>query len=182
MPEPFEWPNFSTIPHDIRALALVGRYLQDFAYLENSIDMAITAFLKLLPSQQFILSPNIPFHSKIHILTTLVNSNWRKGRDAKGYLKSINAASNASGWRNNLAHHPFRPSQTNDGVEFFVVRAQGEVVYPDMDWSIARFEAECRNLTECESKITEMTEAILEGRAKVRAAIAELSFPMTKAT
>ena len=182
MTEPFEWPDFSAIPHEIRSLALVGRYLQDFAYLENGIDMTIAAFLELAPPQQFILSPNIPFYSKIYILTTLVNSAFGNGREAKSYLRAINGASSASGWRNNLAHHPFKPSQANDGVQFLVVRAQGEVVFPDMDWSIARFETECKKLTECENKIAEMREAILEGRAKIRAAIAALSYSTTKTT
>ena len=73
------------------ALALVGRYLQDFAYLENGIDMTIAAFLELAPPQQFILSPNIPFYSKIYILTTLVNSAFGNGREATTTGLDINS-------------------------------------------------------------------------------------------
>ena len=60
---------------------------------------------------------------------------------------------------------------------FYVVKAQGELKFPDMDWSIARFEQECSNLRDYQNKIFGIHEDVAQAKAKIRDAIKQLSFP-----
>ena len=113
MPPLVPWPNFTSLDHEIRTLALVGQYLQEFAFMENEVDKVMATLMGLNTTQQFILSPNIPFHSKIHILSTLLKAISLPERSKNDYLSIFNKMLGASSWRNNIAHSPFSPIRRN---------------------------------------------------------------------
>ena len=177
MPEIVPWPNFAALDHEIRTLALVGQYLQEFAFMENEVDKVMATLMELNTTQQFVLSPNIPFHNKIHILTTLLKAISLQEQSKNDYLVTLNHILRASSWRNNIAHSPFLPSNETDGVMFYVVKAQGELKFPDMDWPIARFEQEYNKLRTYQNKTAGIHEDVAQAKAKIQEAIKQLSFP-----
>lgn len=175
------WEELSALPHHLRTLALVGLYLHDFAFMGIAIDRAITGLIGLDERRMFLLSPNIPFSSKVQILKTLVFSANIDENSKSSYLKTLNLALGASNYRNNIAHHAFAESEESNGVRFLVVKAQGEIKFPEMDWSVSKFKIECEKLRSCEERVSEMKQTIIitekDNAERLAYAIKALSWP-----
>lgn len=84
--------------------------------------------------------------------------------------------------RNYIAHCLFVESKNNDGADFFAARAQGKVKFPEMDWSVSRFERECEKIYLYYEQIRNMRDAIKttnqENAKRLAVAILALSRPM----
>jgi hypothetical protein len=170
--------DFGSLEPELRAAALVGRYLQLFSFMENEIDNAIAKILKLENIQQYILSPNIPYLSKLHILKTLVSLSYLPDARKKRYAKILNEVMGLSAPRNIIAHNVFGPSGNTDGVIFLVTRAQGEVKFIEMDWSIERFMTEFDKLSKYEEQIKEMKNIVTVLNANLAALAAAMTAPL----
>ena len=110
------------------------------------------------------------FHSKIHILQTLLHLSALSEKEKSRYDRVLNHMIGYSTDRNVLAHDLFTSSTTNDGVQFLVVRAKGKIQVPDYDWNIAKFETEYANLDRYKENVHELASKI----SKIRASLAAL--------
>jgi hypothetical protein len=169
--------DFKSLKPELRAIALVGRYLQLFSFMENEIDDAIGKFLKLENMQMYVLSPNVPFLNKMHILRTLLSISFLTDTRKKHYMSMLNEVMGQSTPRNVIAHSAFAESKETDGVIFLVTRAQGEVKFIETDWSIARFTSEFDKLYKLNDQIEEMKNAITNLNMNVAALAAVMTMP-----
>jgi hypothetical protein len=155
--------DFKSLDPNVRTLALVGSFLQTWAFLENSINTALGEALGLNRLQTLIVARNVQFTAKIHILKTAV---WHSEKatlsDTKRteYQKILTEIQGYSPVRNMMAHDLFMTSETTDGVEFSVIKAKGKLQFPDEIWSIEKFDTE--------------KEKVLAWRQQVRALIEDL--------
>src|SRR6478672_4856988 len=82
--------DFRSLDQRTRAVALVGRYLQLWALMEMAIDDAIAKISKMDNIQNWVLSANIQFHSKINILNTLLDLSKVADREKKKLTDKLN--------------------------------------------------------------------------------------------
>jgi hypothetical protein len=152
--------DFKALDHDARAAALVGTYLKHFALMEYQIDDTIAKILKLTDAQQFLLSPNITFHSKINVLGCLLDLSDLAKENKDKYAKVMGQMRGYSGERNVIAHSVFFKSDTSNGVEFITADARGKLKFPEYDWSIAKFEEAIQNLDRSCNYMVELVQAV----------------------
>jgi hypothetical protein len=123
--------------------ALVGRFLQNWSFVEAGLRDAITKALGLSRLQGIWVCANISFRDKINILKTAIDVMPGHSATAKADMKKLldNIAGH-SPVRNMIAHDMFFPSADGRTVDFFVVKAKGKFEIPDEVWDVARFEQE----------------------------------------
>ncbi len=108
--------DFHSMEHRLRVCALVGRYLQIFAFAEAEIDDTLAKILGLSNLQSFILGDNLPFGNKMHVLLTLLDLSYLTIKQKEEYAHVLNRMlSYASGHRNTIAHVMFSESPVSDG-------------------------------------------------------------------
>ena len=94
-------------------------------------------------NQTFVLSTNVQLRDKIHICKTLTWLSKDLGDAEKVTAKALlNSVRDRTPLRNMMAHDLFWPSSESDGVEFNVIKAKGELSFPDTVWTISKFEEE----------------------------------------
>ena len=170
--------DFHSMEPGLRAIALVGRYLQVFAFAEVEVDDAIAKILKLSSTQSFVLNANLPFGNKIHVLSTLVDISFLDKKQKEQYTHTLNLLlSFASRDRNTIAHVMFSESPKSDGVRFLVIKARGKFQAPDFDWSIDRFEQAFSALRQCRAKVVEMGDAITKLPTDLATLLAAVTTP-----
>lgn len=135
----FDKQSLLELDPEIRAFTLVGAFMGHFALLESGINAAIGDVLDIRGLKATIVTRNMGFNDKIFTLRTLVNTFLFDKKLAKAFDQAARQAKASSEWRNIIAHTAFRSSETTDGVEFFQIKASGELKFPDLDWSIDRF-------------------------------------------
>jgi len=134
--------DFEHLDPQTRCFALVGQYLQAYSVMEGALHEAIGAALAVEPIKVTILTANLRFQDKTHILRTLVDV-ANAPEDQKARVQSrLRKLSRLAGKRNMIAHDPFHPDETKTGVEFLTVKAKGEFSTPNVVWSPHRFEQE----------------------------------------
>lgn len=128
--------TFAKLDPEIRALALVGHFLQWWSMLESKLNDALGNGLRLTQLQTTIVTKNIQLRDKINILKTLVHTRGQEVERFKGALEEV---SKLSLDRNMVAHDIFMDDDDGDGVKFLVVKAKGKLAFPNTRWSIADF-------------------------------------------
>jgi hypothetical protein len=74
--------QLAAVPHSIRYLALVGQFMAQWAALEATINHAIERAFGHTTTQGAILTPDMPFLKKIHILRTATDECVEEEPDA----------------------------------------------------------------------------------------------------
>lgn len=157
-------PKSGGTEHNL-AYWLVGRFMFYWAMLESSLNSGIEKLLMLGTLEGAIVTANLQFRSKIHILKTLmhlkcVESDWRS--DALSDLERIGTVNDH--WRNTIAHVPFISAE--DGVQFLRVKAKGKLDFPHTHWTRADFDnmrAEVIGLTD---RVDEIVSALAKQQRK----------------
>lgn len=145
-----EIEKLRNIPVDLRSNYLVGAYLTYFAHMEYALDDALSSMLGLDRLRGLIVTKTTPFAAKVSMFRTLSTISPQKeealARIAKALLKANND-------RKILAHSPFGPSPTSDGVVFIVMLAKDKFDFPDTDWSVADFHGKISRLEEIRTEL-----------------------------
>jgi len=132
--------DFLALDHQTRTYALVGSFLQAWSLMEAALNRTIASALSLNFVIEVILCNNIQFHDKINVLKTLVSISPLSETEKVRLDSILGKLGLYSKYRNMIAHAPLVSSETNDGVQFIVIRARGSLKFPAGDWSVARFE------------------------------------------
>lgn len=136
-----DWSDEEWDQNEERAMAHVGRFLQYWACLEWEINDAIGKSLGLHHLQSAIVTSNTQFRDKIHMLRAalrLSNIGRQKKRHAALDKMLLKIAKRAA-YRNLMAHSVFWGAEDKNGVEFWVVRAKGQLDAPEIVWREAKF-------------------------------------------
>ncbi len=131
--------DFRSLDPKTRAFALAGRFLQSWASMEWEIGAAIATALNVNKITEYILAQNLSFTKRIFVLRCLCQISHLPDIDKEFANKLLGAIQGTYGYRNNVAHDLFRPSDKHDGVEFMTVRARGKVSFPEANLSVADF-------------------------------------------
>lgn len=122
-----------------RAYWLVGRFMNHWALLENTVNKGVGKLLGTGPLETVVATANMHFQAKIHILTTLTHVQQGTTEWGKAALTDLGRIATISGqWRNIVAHVPFAPS--SNGVEFFTIKAKRKLTFPKTRWSRTDFD------------------------------------------
>lgn len=124
---------------DTRAFTLVGAFMGYFALLEEGIGSALGEVLDVKGARRIVITRNMNFDDKIKTLRSLVNFYVVDKDLATTFNELAKRARKCGETRNIVAHTPFRPSTSSDGVQFFPVSATSKIEMPNMDWSIDDF-------------------------------------------
>jgi hypothetical protein len=169
--------DFKTLDPETRAYALVGKFLSDWAYMEYKINDAIGKALGLDAMQEVMVTSNIQFRDKIHILRTAIHHTIIRPVSERDRLKSVlTKISEYSTTRNMMAHTAFVATPLGE-VCFFVTKARGEVKMPEETWDIPKFEEAyltLANYTEEAKTIISRIETASLVKALIRAPQTEL--------
>lgn len=133
--------DFGALDRDTRTIALVGRFLQLWATMENLLGQSIGTALNLTNLARFIIAANIGFTNKLFVLGALCSVSSLPDEEKKAADKLIGQIQSIYGLRNIVAHENFRSSEASDGVEFLAMKAKGKVAFPDADWSVEYFQS-----------------------------------------
>ena len=130
--------NFKALDPDLRCVALVGRFLQQWSALEAALNTTIQTMLKLTSLQGAIVTKNMSLRDKINVVKSIVDvyAPLHRKKSALTTMKNIQAY---TAWRNTVAHECFLPDDKGDGVEFIVMKAKDKVSFPEERWSVANF-------------------------------------------
>jgi hypothetical protein len=122
-----------------QAQLLVGRFLYYWAFLEAEINTSLGKALGLTSAETFIVTRNMAFQSKVNVLKTFINFQG----NSKWGIALTKALSEAAGLaesaRNIIAHEPFGVSDDGQAVEFIRIVARGELKFPEIIWTPAKF-------------------------------------------
>jgi hypothetical protein len=112
---------------------LVGEFVVRWNLLESTLDNAIVALSKLDQVHGAIITANLNFQTKMHIVKTLIDllgrtkpEAWREA--AEKTIATIHTLNNQ--WRTLVVHYVIVPVD-NKQVKFLKVSAKGKLNFPD---------------------------------------------------
>jgi hypothetical protein len=153
-----------------KACQKVGRFLYDFALVEQEINERIAAILNLKGDAADVVSNSVDFFRKANILRTIAfETAPPEEKDAIGKLFSMIAKENDN--RVLMAHSSFEPAN-EEGVQFSrTVARDGKVTVHDPLWTKQQFEQASARLTDIQGKLAKLrpklTFKVTEGRSDV---------------
>jgi hypothetical protein len=150
--------DIHSLTPEIRSFALVGMFLQAWAFMEQELRRAIEKGLGLNGLQAAMVCSNMQLRDKINLLKTLVHISLPVfPAEKEKFITALNKVATMSSKRNMLAHDVFGPSDDGKSVAFFVIKAKGKLEFPDTIWSPADFMKECAEIRALTTEFEEMT-------------------------
>lgn len=133
--------DFNLLEQNLRTWALVGRFFQEWAFVESKLGNVISKGLNLQPMQSAILEANVMFKAKIDIARTLVGvSAIHQEERRKSYTDTLEKIARFyANKRNLVAHNPFVPSEDGKRVRIYRTMAKGDLQFPKIEWSVEDF-------------------------------------------
>jgi hypothetical protein len=165
--------DINTLNAETRCLVLVGKFLQNWAAMEEVMRLAMEKLLQLDEFQAAIIASNIQLWDKINILRTLVSRLPFDEDKIKQFNDVLVKIGKASRNRNMMAHNAFAPSPDGKGVSFSVIKAKGKLEFPDTVWEVAKFDEEYAKVERLKAGLDKIVQAIGEKQVlhKMRDAI-----------
>src|SRR5262249_44966753 len=109
---------FDNLPAPLKAHALVGRFFQDWAMVENGMNGVIGKALGLELYQQSVVTANLGVSQKLSILTVIVtDSKWLETKQAH-YTGVLEKITNLSFKRNIIAHNFYYMNEKGNEIIF----------------------------------------------------------------
>jgi hypothetical protein len=164
VPKPLPWNE---------CYALVGRFMNTWAFLENTMNAGIAKILGMERIEGVIATVNMQVRSKVHIIKTLIDLRGSPKEWVAASNKTMNEISAMADLRNTVAHTAFGPHDSGEGVEFIVMKAKGKLVFPDTIWSREQFETHYSDMERLTEELKGLTAKLQATRiiAKVAGAL-----------
>ena len=124
------------------ACLLVGKFMWNWAVLENTINVAYRKLLQIKGLNGYIATANITLRDKVSAVRTVVHhicghdEEWWKAAD-----KDLLAVSTMNSTHRNLVAHNLFVGHKSGGADFLIVKAKGKFAVPDVVWTPDMFEA-----------------------------------------
>ena len=147
----------TTLTTQDTACLLVGRFIQDWSFVEFEINKDIQKLVGLESLEGPILTANMQVRDKIFALKTLLHVFAANDADRAVSVEILKRASDMSAHRNTVAHNMFWRHE-GGGVEFSITKAKGKLSFPNVIWS--------------ESDFAEKTAAMAAIKGELKAAVA----------
>ncbi len=157
-----------------KACAKVGRFLHDFALVEQEINGGIVQILDLKGTAADVIANSLDFIRKVNLFRTVaLETAPEPEKEGVGKLFSAIAAQNDD--RILMAHSTFELA-ADDGVQFRrTVAKDGKIKKEDLRWTKQKFEQSYNRLHDYPGEAHETTSAPDAQRGKQDAAILQLS-------
>ncbi len=157
-----------------KACAKVGRFLHDFALVEQEINGGIVQILDLKGTAADVIANSLDFIRKVNLFRTVaLETAPEPEKEGVGKLFSAIAAQNDD--RILMAHSTFELA-ADDGVQFRrTVAKDGKIKKEDPLWTKQKFEQSYNRLHDYPGEAHETTSAPDAQRGKQDAAILQLS-------
>lgn len=139
----------------LKACAKVGRFLHDFALVEQEINDGIVQILDLKGAAADVIANNLDFFRKANLLQTVALETAPEPQ--KGGVKTLfNAIAAQNDDRILMAHSTFELA-ADDGVQFRrTVAKDGKINKTDPLWTKQKFEQSYKHLLDIRDKLTEL--------------------------
>lgn len=134
--------HFKSLDPDIRAYALVGKYLYEWAFMETELHNAIEKALNLDALQSAIVTSNLQFSNKIKILRAVLGYSFFTEEERKLVDKKLIDLLDYSNTRNMVAHDAFAISSDKKAVVFYVYRTRDKLRSAQQKWTVEKFHEE----------------------------------------
>lgn len=132
--------DISELEPNLRACALVGLFLQAWAHMEYQLNFTIGQIFRLDTLEKAMLCSNLQFYDKINVIKSVTNLEFgEKHKTAIKFSKVLEKVRKSSADRNMMAHCQFGPDEKNTGTLWFVIRAKGKLMIPDVVWPEDKF-------------------------------------------
>ena len=138
-----------------RACQKVGRFLHDFALVEQEINEGIAAILKLEGYAADVVVNSIPFFNKANLFGTIALGTAPD--DEKEGIKTLfNKIADENQNRVLMAHSRFEPAK-DEAVQFWrTVAKDRELKTQDQVWSKQKFEQASKRLKKIKDKLAKL--------------------------
>jgi hypothetical protein len=158
-------PDFKSFNPDEKCWALVGYYMQRFAWMESALNDALSHALGLKKLQGLVVCANITLRDKVHIVrASLRLEPALKHSDREHFDRLLKKVADVLNERNTIAHCPFFPNKKKNGVMWMDIRAKGELKVPGMDWPESRFHESIKVINGYTEELKKLKSAIGRGR------------------
>ena len=147
------------------AFSLVGQFLHIWALTEASLNNVVGAAINLTNFQQAIVCSNIQLRDKVHIARTAITLLLpSQSQEASNKLLK-NVADFATSNRNMVAHNLFGANDDGTAVEFLLVKAKGELRFPDVNWTRADFHEKYQTMRSLANDLRELAATLQKSPA-----------------
>lgn len=155
-------PDFApNMTKEQKAYLAVGQFMFHFAGMEFNLNLILRSLLNLGMLEASIITSNIDVRTKVYIVQTAVNMRPIKDDEllakAKADLKSVVKMAEK---RNILAHNHF--SAEADGIDFYYVKAKGNLALPDEKWSYDTIDEYIREMARLTFAIQELSAKLVK--------------------
>ncbi|MBS4045781.1 MAG: hypothetical protein KG075_05510 [Alphaproteobacteria bacterium] len=154
--------ELSGMPPRVMACALVGMFLQEWAFMESRLRSLVGKALGLDEMQAAILASNMQLRDKIHVARTIIGTTPLQDEKRTAYRRILQDISDYSPTRNMMAHDVFGETEDGKGVTFFVVKAKGAFSIPDTVWYFPQFEEAYLKVHSFYEALKEMENALVD--------------------
>jgi hypothetical protein len=142
------------------ACKLIGEFVFHWNLLEASLNEAIVSLSKLDQLHGVIITANLQFQTKMHIITTLIDflgrSKPKAWKDAAAEtIRAIHKINNE--WRTLVVHNLIAPIDTKK-VKFLKVSAKKKLHWPDTTKTKQQFQEVYRDMLETMTAVKKITE------------------------
>jgi hypothetical protein len=153
-----------------KACAKVGRFLHEFALVEQEINNGIANSLDLKGGAADAVAYSIDFFRKANLLQTVALETAPEA-EKKDIEKLFSAIKEQNDNRVLMAHNVFEPV-ADEGVQFTrTVAKKGKIKKPDPLWTKQKFEDSYKRLRGIREKLTELSPRLTitseEGRTRI---------------
>jgi hypothetical protein len=161
------------VPEDdlSKACAKVGRFLHEFALVEQEINNGIVQILNLKGDAADVVANSIDFFRKANLLRTVALETAPE-EERGGIGKLFSAIAEQNNDRILMAHGMFEPA-ADEGVQFrYTAAKDGKVKKSDPLWTKQNFEDSYKRLHDIREKLTELSPTLTlsineDGRTRI---------------
>jgi len=162
--ELFLAPDLEGLEPHVLAYALVGRFLNTWAFMESALNEAIAIALDLKLLQGIIVTAEIDFLKKIFMVRTAVKLELFE-KQAKEYETLLNGIQKLSEDRNIIAHNFFSMFPEEKAVKFYHYKARGKLDISTPTYTISKLESMDAELHDAQRKLSKLGDEFKKRRS-----------------
>ena len=137
-----------------------------WALLEGQLNTAVEKLLGLENLAGVVVTANLTFRSKLHIVQTMIELKAAKPTEwSAAAKKDLTRIADLSNVRNTVAHTTFGPPTDGEGlVQFLTVKAKGKLQFPNDVWTKETFDKHCGEMSRLRTRLEELITEVMPVR------------------